>query len=253
MKRILILGRASRSTNLLMSVLLQQDFDVFFIEERRDDKIKLLMKRVNRLGFFIVFSQLLFLIVVRALAKLQSTKKRLTEIENDLIAEIKTVSATYIFNNINSTDSLKAINNTSPDCIILSGTRILSSEFLAQVKCPILNIHAGINPAYRGVHGGYWALANKQSEYFGSTIHLVDEGVDTGAILVHAITEPSTADNFVTYPLLQMSTALKTLPSVLNDIFLNQANVFVPSLPSLIWSHPTIWQYISNRFRYGVK
>ncbi len=59
----------------------------------------------------------------------------------------------------------------------------LERATLAAIDAPFINYHAGINPKYRGQHPGYWALASDDAENAGVTIHLVDEGVDTGSVL----------------------------------------------------------------------
>jgi len=249
----LVLGRNSRSTSLLLSVLLQQGYNTIFIEEKRNDKQKLLRKRIKKFGFFTILNQLLFMIFTRIQGKKTSVLSRLTEIESSVVNEVINVIPKHTFTNINDVQAIAEIKTLSPDVIILSGTRILSVKLLSQVQCPIINIHAGINPAYRGVHGGYWALVNQQPELFGSTIHIVDEGIDTGDVLAHAKTIPNKLDNFSTYPLLQMSAALRCLPSILKAVLSNKSDVFVPELPSEIWTHPTLGQYIIARLKYGIK
>ena len=253
MKKILVLGRNSRSTRLLLSVLFQQGYNTYFIEEKRDDKKQLLKKRIKKFGFFIVFNQLLFMFFSRLQGKTKNALTRLAEIELSVVDKLVSTEIIDTFTNINDDQAISAIKSFSPDAIILSGTRILSANLLNQVQCPVINIHAGINPAYRGVHGGYWALVNQQPELFGSTIHLVDEGIDTGSVLAHAKATPSKVDNFSTYSLLQMSAALSCLPQILNDVFAGKQATFVPELPSHIWTHPTLWQYLVVRFKYGIK
>jgi len=255
MKTILILGRNSRSTRLMLSVLKSNGYTVEYIEERRDDNGQFVKKRIKRFGFFKVFSQLVFQLFSKLQVKSSKVQDRLCFIESELVdcLSVSDFEPLHVFSNVNCSMSLEAINEINPDCIILSGTRILSAEFLTSVNCPILNIHAGVTPAYRGVHGGYWALASQEIERFGSTIHLVDEGIDTGAVIAHAIIKPTVKDNFSTYPLLQMSAALKKLPAILESISKEQLETFKPDIPSAIWSHPTIWQYLFYRFKYGVK
>ena len=63
---------------------------------------------------------------------------------------------------------------------------MLSQQTLGGIACPVLNYHAGITPKYRGMNGGYWALATGDAENFGATVHLVDAGVDTGDVLYQA-------------------------------------------------------------------
>jgi folate-dependent phosphoribosylglycinamide formyltransferase PurN len=67
---------------------------------------------------------------------------------------------------------LKAIN---PDLVIVNGTRIISKKVLSSINSKFVNIHVGITPKYRGVHGTYWALVNNDVENSGVTVHFVDE------------------------------------------------------------------------------
>jgi folate-dependent phosphoribosylglycinamide formyltransferase PurN len=252
-KKVLVLGRNSRSTRLLLSVLVKEGYNTFFIEECRDDKKHLLNRRIRKFGMFTVFSQLLFMFFVRLQAKQQKVAMRLAEIESTVVHTLANVTPVNTFTNVNDSESIATIKDIAPEYIFLSGTRILSANLLNQIQCPVINIHAGINPAYRGVHGGYWALVSQQPELFGSTIHFVDEGVDTGSVLSHAMVKPCVMDNFSTYPLLQMSAALKCLPAVLTNLSNGKQHTFVPELPSKIWTHPTIWQYIVYRLNNGIK
>lgn len=47
--------------------------------------------------------------------------------------------------------------------------------------CPIVNLHIGYLPYNRGAHPNYWSHAEGTPP--GVTIHLIDEGIDTGPIL----------------------------------------------------------------------
>ena len=60
----------------------------------------------------------------------------------------------------NAPDCLQAIADIRPGVVLLAGCRLLSRQTLAQMPCPVLNYHAGIAPKYRGMNGGYWALAS---------------------------------------------------------------------------------------------
>ncbi|MGC9491439.1 formyl transferase, partial [Vibrio genomosp. F10] len=158
-----------------------------------------------------------------------------------------------VTSNINESSASQQISKFNADLIVLSGTRILSPKLLASVDCPVLNIHAGINPKYRGVHGAYWALVNRDLSCCGSTIHRVDEGIDTGEVLAYAKIKITASDNFVTYPLLQQKAALKLLPSIIKRIFTGNCKTVKIEMDSKIWTHPTIWQYLIYRIERGVK
>ena len=71
--------------------------------------------------------------------------------------------------------------------ICLAGfMRILSPEFIKKFKNRILNIHPSILPAFPGLDAQRQALESGAS-HSGCTVHFVDEGVDTGPIIVQEI------------------------------------------------------------------
>ena len=68
--------------------------------------------------------------------------------------------------------------------ICLAGfMRILSPEFIKKFKNRILNIHPAILPAFPGLDAQKQAIESGV-RYSGCTVHFVDEGVDTGPIIV---------------------------------------------------------------------
>jgi methionyl-tRNA formyltransferase len=110
-------------------------------------------------------------------------------------------------------------------------------------------MHVGITPAYRGSHGGYWALHNKDQENFGVTIHVVDTGVDTGAILQQVFTKPAQTDNFTTYPILQIAVGIDALKKQLHKALGGKIEPISVSQKGKIYYQPTVWEYFLNRAR----
>jgi folate-dependent phosphoribosylglycinamide formyltransferase PurN len=250
MIKILVLGRNSASTQMLIQCLKRNAYQVHWIEERRDDKKLLLRNRVKKHGAFKVLGQLLFLVYQRYLNIISRGRKE--EILSDF-SITNSSPADFVTPNVNDVNAFQYITSSNPDLVVLSGTRILSPSLLASLHCPVLNIHAGINPKYRGVHGGYWALVNDDLEHCGSTIHRVDEGIDTGEVLAYATINITRVDNFVTYPLLQQKAALLLLPNIIKQLFIDKSQTLKIEMPSNIWTHPTIWQYLFYRINKGVK
>lgn len=71
--------------------------------------------------------------------------------------------------------------------------RIISPSFIKQYKNKILNIHPALLPAFPGLD------AQKQAVEFGAkfsgcTVHFVDEGVDTGPIILQEIVKVNSKD-----------------------------------------------------------
>ena len=111
-----------------------------------------------------------------------------------------------------------------------------------------INIHTGITPAFRGVHGGYWAIAKGKKNLFGTTIHYVDTGVDTGGIIEQVFVEPPKKDNFYTYPYLQYATVLPALRKVIQSFVDGNKPQTKPAVTneSELWFHPTVLQWLSG-------
>jgi phosphoribosylglycinamide formyltransferase-1 len=64
--------------------------------------------------------------------------------------------------------------------------RIMSPEFIRHFKGKIMNIHPAILPSFPGLHSQKQAV-EYGVKYSGCTVHFVDEGVDTGPIILQAI------------------------------------------------------------------
>lgn len=60
-----------------------------------------------------------------------------------------------------------------------------------------LNIHMGVSPFYRGSSCNFWALHDGRPDYVGGTIHLLSKGLDSGAMLRHAVPGPDAVDPFL--------------------------------------------------------
>lgn len=79
-----------------------------------------------------------------------------------------------------------AVAAHTPDLVVSAGfMKILGPGFLAGIGCPVLNTHPALLPSFPGVRGVADALAYGV-KITGATVHLVDDGVDTGPVLAQA-------------------------------------------------------------------
>lgn len=78
---------------------------------------------------------------------------------------------------------LHELAESRAELVVLSGyMRILTSDFVSRWKGRLINIHPSLLPLFPGAHAHRDVLAAGEDES-GCTVHLVDEGVDTGPIL----------------------------------------------------------------------
>lgn len=79
---------------------------------------------------------------------------------------------------------LEILDHARPDLICLAGyMRILSAGFVSRYPGRILNIHPSLLPLYRGLEPQRRALEAGETEA-GCTVHIVDEGTDSGPIVL---------------------------------------------------------------------
>ena len=89
---------------------------------------------------------------------------------------------------------VNAIESCDLDLIVLAGyMRILSPVFVRAYKNKIINIHPALLPSFPGINSGRQAL-EYGVKYTGVTVHYVDEGVDTGPIILQDIVKIEDTD-----------------------------------------------------------
>jgi len=212
----------------------------------------LLRRRIKRLGIVHVGGQLAFMMFQRIQQK--ASRWRIAEILREASLDVRWSHEVEIVRvpSVNSPDCIGHLQRLQPHAILVVGTRIIAGEVLRAVEAPFINYHAGITPKYRGVHGGYWAKSEGDLGNFGVTVHLVDEGIDTGDVLYQARLTPTAKDNYSTYPYLQLAAALPLLERAARDAIAGTLQTEKIDLPSHLWSHPTLWHYIKTGWRRGV-
>lgn len=97
--------------------------------------------------------------------------------------------------NINNDKSLNLIQNINPDFIFIFGTRMIKKHIIDSIKYPMVNMHWGWSPDYRG-EGIITALAYKGTKDLGITIHHLDLTSDGGDIIYQKRPSVDKEDNF---------------------------------------------------------
>jgi phosphoribosylglycinamide formyltransferase-1 len=225
------------------------------VMEKPQSRLELTRRRARRVGWPTVAGQVLFVSCVQPVLRRLAARRRTAILEN-ASADATRRSPDYQVASVNSDRAVALLDSLHPDVVVVHGTRIIAARVLASAGCPVLNMHAGITPRYRGVHGGYWALAERHPEWVGTTVHLVDPGIDTGGILAQTTFDVAAEDTIATYPSLHLVHGLPLLGAQLDKV---TAGSKLEPLPaglapgSGLFYHPTIWGYLWRRWREGVR
>jgi hypothetical protein len=225
--------------------------DVKILVEQPVSRSELIRRRIKRLGLLHVAGQVAFMLFSRLLAV--ASLRRIAAIlrENALEPRWPDGCERIEVPSVNSPECVACLARLDPRVVLLLGTRIIDRATLAAIKVPVINYHAGITPKYRGIHGGYWAKAEGDLANFGVTVHLVDPGIDTGAVLYQARLAPGVQDNYATFPYLQLAAALPPMEKAAHDALAGTLGPQSVDQPSRLWSHPTIWSYLLRGLRNG--
>ncbi|MCI9486910.1 MAG: methionyl-tRNA formyltransferase [Lachnospiraceae bacterium] len=89
-----------------------------------------------------------------------------------------------ISQNINTEEFIRKMKGYQADLFVsMSFNQIFKRQMINLPKYKTINCHAGKLPYYRGRNILNWVLINDERE-FGITVHYIDEGIDTGDIIL---------------------------------------------------------------------
>jgi folate-dependent phosphoribosylglycinamide formyltransferase PurN len=84
--------------------------------------------------------------------------------------------------NPNDPEAIGLLRSLDVDAVLNQSEKILKEEVLAVPRLGFINRHASLLPLCRGRLASFWSHAASEPRY-GVTIHFVDSGIDTGAII----------------------------------------------------------------------
>lgn len=116
---------------------------------------------------------------------------------------------------------LAALAKVRADVVVLAGyMRILSPRVIAAYRGRILNIHPADTKLHQGLHGYGWAFEQKLPAT-KITVHIVDEGLDTGAILAQREVDLRGADTRAEVERRGLAVEHELYPEALKTFLLN--------------------------------
>jgi folate-dependent phosphoribosylglycinamide formyltransferase PurN len=236
----------------IVNAISDQFGPVSVLLEKPESKRKLLQRRARRQGWVSAAGQLGTMVLTRLGKRFFAGHAARLIAQENLRTRPAPGQKIVDVASANSPECLAAIADIRPGVVLLAGCRMLTRETLSAIPCPVLNYHAGIAPKYRGMNGGYWALASGDLANFGTTVHLVDEGVDTGGVLHQARGTQQPGDTISSYALRQAAFSREICVRAISEALAGKLAPFDPALPSRQWYHPTLWSYLWTGIRRRV-
>ena len=250
--KIVILTAGGALSRVVVNGLVARLGPVVVIEEQPETKAQIIRRRVRLLGWPKAMSQAVAGLFIRLLEPRR--RGRISEIlrDNGLDASARNDIEVHRVASMNGPQARQLLQSLDPAVVGVYGTRMLKASTLGSVSAPFINYHAGINPKYRGQHPGYWALASGDPNNAGVTIHLVDQGVDTGGVLYQARCAFVPKDTISSYQYVQAARALPLFARAIEDALAGRLDPRDVELPSRQWFPPTLGNYLSNGIWRGV-
>ena len=84
---------------------------------------------------------------------------------------------------VNDAKSDAFLLKNKPDIILQAGAGILRNNIFTKAGIATINVHHGIAPEIRGIDSTFWCMFYGIKEKIGVTCHIIDEHLDTGAII----------------------------------------------------------------------
>ncbi|HMK05281.1 MAG TPA: formyl transferase [Ferruginibacter sp.] len=247
-KKIVFLASDCESSRWVYNALVKDFAFTAAIIEQPVSKKDLFKRRIKKIGYIKVIGQTLFSVLVVPWLRKKARDRKAALVDQYRLNNTNfNITETYRVTSVNDDATRQLLQKLQPDIVLVNGTRIISKNILQSTNAIFINMHVGITPWYRGSHGGYWALYNNDQANFGTTIHIIDTGVDTGSVLKQVFIQPDKRDNFVTFPMLQVAIGIQALKEVLTEVMTGNYQIKKHTEKGMMYYQPTIWQYFLGR------
>ena len=254
-KVVLLAGR-DEASDIVAHYLAGRVAHLEVIVEEPQSRVELARRRAKRRGWPTVSGQVLFVTLALPLLRRRG-RARIDKIVAESGLDATPYPVDHRVRSVNGSATVALLRAARPDVVVVNGTRIIASTVLDGIACPVINTHAGITPGYRGVHGGYWALVDGRPDQVGTTVHLVDPGIDTGGVLARATFAVTAADSIATYPYLHLAAGLPLLGQQVEHALAGRPLAPLveedAGVTSQLRLHPTLWGYAHQRLARGVR
>jgi natural product biosynthesis luciferase-like monooxygenase protein len=149
---------------------------------------------------------------------LLSQGHRLTALVTDTPALADWAKARNIQVEAHGPDLANRLRDVSADWVLsIANLKILRPDVLARARNGAVNFHDGLLPKRAGLNAPIWALIDGERTH-GITWHLIDDGVDTGDILVQRSVDIAPEDTALTLNTKCYEAGLTSFPDLLSEL-----------------------------------
>lgn len=244
--KIIIITAGGAYAWVIVNALASRFENTQVVLEQPEPKSVFLKRRARKIGWLQTAGQFGTMVISRFGKRMAQSRTNEIIASTSIATELSPEVPLTKVSSANGRDCLGLIVAHKPDVVFLAGCRMLSQATLAAIPCPVINYHSGINPKYRGLAGGWWARATGDHENYGTTVHLVDAGVDTGDTLYHAFLTPDPRESLLTDSLAMATGSREIVVRAVEDALNGELSPKNSQLPSVQRFHPPIWTYLKT-------
>ena len=219
-----------------------------FWSEEPEPHALFLKRRARKIGWFSTAGQFATMVLVRLGKKRFAARIDRIVAENTLEQEPRPEHRVTEIGSVNAPAFLEAIKRIDPKVVLLAGCRIMKPGRSRSDRLPGAELPRRHQPAVPRRQRRLLGAGLRRPENFGTTVHLVDAGVDTGGILYQARGKPAPDDNIMTYAHRQAAMSRDMCVRAVGDALEGRLAVVPNDAPSRQWYHPPIWQYWRRDF-----
>lgn len=250
--RVIVMTAGGANPHIMINALKTHWPTLQVIEEQPESKAAIFRRRAKRLGRLTALGQLGTMVASRFGKTIAARRSQeILKSYGQSAAEDPAIR-THKVENLNDAKCHALLRELRPQVIFTVSCRLLSRATLAACPCPVVNFHAGINPAYRGQMGGYWSLVERDKQNFGATVHLVDAGTDTGGTLYEQRVTPARNDFIATYPLLLTAASTGIAIQAVEDVLTGNITLREQHGLSVLRFPPPVWTWLRHGLTKGI-
>lgn len=215
---------------------------------KKGSKIKYLFSLLIIMGPFHFFKNVVITVTYKLRKQLRNYFRFISDGSLTGFAEQYNIPVIHI-DSPNNLSFLEHLRGIAPDLVINQSQYVIKKQLLEIPRLGVLNRHNALLPKNRGRLTPFWVINNGEKET-GVTIHLVDEGIDSGPIVVQKRFIVEKNDTFNSIAKKNYKIASSAMLEALSKLEYNNCQ-FLENNSSLATYNtiPTLSQALSYRWR----